>query len=206
MRTFGSGFSSRVAVRLTGPLPEQARALLPYAGPLFSAIVVQRGGDSWLLAGPVPAVTLERDGDRLLPPSPFRDAGARRARADQALRRAGRGRRPRPDGRARRALRVPRAERCREDHDDPDGPRARLSDRRRGRASGGAGRRAIVRRSRASAPSWRSRPSGSTCPAGGTSSTSRAPGATVSEIAAAARPDRRRRWRSSAWRPPPTSA
>ena len=67
VRTFGSGFSSRVAVRLSGPLPEQARALLPYAGPLFSAIVVQRGGDSWLLAGPVHAVTLERDGDRLLP-------------------------------------------------------------------------------------------------------------------------------------------
>ena len=65
VRAFGTGFSSRVAVRLSGPLPEQARALLPYAGPLFSAVVVQRGGDSWLLIGPVPVATLERDADRL---------------------------------------------------------------------------------------------------------------------------------------------
>lgn len=65
VRTYGTGFSSRVAVRLSGPVPEEARALLPYAGPLFSAVVVQRGGDSWLLAGPVPVATLERDADRL---------------------------------------------------------------------------------------------------------------------------------------------
>lgn len=65
LRVFGQGFSARVAVRLTGPIPEEARALLPYAGPLFSAIVVERGGESWLLAGPVPSATLERDADRL---------------------------------------------------------------------------------------------------------------------------------------------
>jgi outer membrane lipoprotein-sorting protein len=65
VRVFGTGFSSRVAVRLSGPLPEQAQALLPYAGPLFSAVVAQRGGDSWLLIGPVPVATLERDADRL---------------------------------------------------------------------------------------------------------------------------------------------
>jgi outer membrane lipoprotein-sorting protein len=65
VRTFGTGFSGRVAVPLSGPVPEQVRALLPYAGPLFSTIVVERGGDSWLLAGPVPVTTLERDADRL---------------------------------------------------------------------------------------------------------------------------------------------
>jgi hypothetical protein len=64
-RIFGAGFSSRVAVPLSGPLPEQASALLPYAGPLFSAIVVERGGDTWLLVGPVPVATLQRDADRL---------------------------------------------------------------------------------------------------------------------------------------------
>jgi outer membrane lipoprotein-sorting protein len=65
VRTFGTGFSGRVAIRLQGPVPEEARALLPYAGPLFSAIVVQHGGDSWLLIGPVPMATLQRDADRL---------------------------------------------------------------------------------------------------------------------------------------------
>jgi outer membrane lipoprotein-sorting protein len=65
VRTFGTGFSGRVAVRLTGPVPDQASALLPYAGPLFSAIVVQHGGESWLLIGPVPVATLQRDADRL---------------------------------------------------------------------------------------------------------------------------------------------
>lgn len=65
VRTFGTGFSARVAIRLAGPLPEEARALLPYAGPLFSALVVERGGDAWLLLGPVPTTTLSRDADRL---------------------------------------------------------------------------------------------------------------------------------------------
>ncbi len=65
VRTFGSGFSARVAIALSGPVPDQARALLPYAGPLFSAIVIQRDGGSWLLVGPVPVATLQRDADRL---------------------------------------------------------------------------------------------------------------------------------------------
>jgi outer membrane lipoprotein-sorting protein len=65
--TFGTGFSARIAVRLSGPLPEEASAVLPYAGPLFSVIVVERGADTWLLIGPVPEATLERDADGLLP-------------------------------------------------------------------------------------------------------------------------------------------
>jgi hypothetical protein len=65
VRVFGRGFSARVAIRLSGPLPEEARAFLPYAGPLLSAITVDAGGDDWLLAGPVPVTILELDADRL---------------------------------------------------------------------------------------------------------------------------------------------
>ncbi|MEO8476301.1 MAG: hypothetical protein ABI572_04510 [Actinomycetota bacterium] len=65
--TFGTGFSARAAVKLPGGLPEAARALVPYAGPLMSAIVVERRGDTWLLIGPVPVATLERDADGLFP-------------------------------------------------------------------------------------------------------------------------------------------
>jgi hypothetical protein len=64
-RTFGRGFDLRVAVRLDSPLPEGAGMLLPYAGPLLSAITVERDGQTWLLAGPVSVATLEKDADSL---------------------------------------------------------------------------------------------------------------------------------------------
>lgn len=59
---FGRGFGTRVAVRVPGPsLPPQLRGLLPYGGPLFSAIAVERQGHTWLLAGPVDIDTLRQD-------------------------------------------------------------------------------------------------------------------------------------------------
>jgi outer membrane lipoprotein-sorting protein len=58
---FGRGFDLRVALRLDAPLPDEARVLLPYAGPLLSAITVERDGQAWLLVGPVSVATLEQD-------------------------------------------------------------------------------------------------------------------------------------------------
>jgi hypothetical protein len=60
-RIFGRGFDLRVAVRLDSALPNDAGALLPYAGPLVSAITVERDGQTWLLVGPVSVATLEED-------------------------------------------------------------------------------------------------------------------------------------------------
>jgi hypothetical protein len=60
-RAFGRGFDLRVAVRLDSPLPTGADRLLPYAGPLVSAITVERDGQTWLLVGPVSVATLEED-------------------------------------------------------------------------------------------------------------------------------------------------
>jgi outer membrane lipoprotein-sorting protein len=60
-RLFGTGFETRVAVQLPAPLPANFAPFLPYAGPLLSAIVVDRGGQTWLLAGPVPISTLQQD-------------------------------------------------------------------------------------------------------------------------------------------------
>ncbi len=60
-RVFGNGFDARVAIELRTPLPRESAALLPYAGPLLSAISVGRGGKTWLLIGPVPVATLEQD-------------------------------------------------------------------------------------------------------------------------------------------------
>jgi hypothetical protein len=60
-RTFGRGFDLRVALRLGSALPAGSGALLPYAGPLLSVITVERGGETWLLVGPVSVATLERD-------------------------------------------------------------------------------------------------------------------------------------------------
>jgi hypothetical protein len=60
-QVFGRGFDLRVAVRLDSALPESADALLPYAGPLLSAIAVERDGQTWLLVGPVSVATLEED-------------------------------------------------------------------------------------------------------------------------------------------------
>jgi hypothetical protein len=58
---FGRGFDLRVAVRLDAAFPAGADQLLPYAGPLLSAITVERGGQTWLLVGPVSIATLEED-------------------------------------------------------------------------------------------------------------------------------------------------
>lgn len=60
-QVFGRGFDLRVALRLDSALPEIADALLPYAGPLLSAITVERDGQAWLLVGPVSVATLEED-------------------------------------------------------------------------------------------------------------------------------------------------
>lgn len=64
--TFGSGFDARVAIELNGPLPSEAAMLLPYAGPLASAITVGDGTDTWLLFGFVGIDTLRADA-RTLP-------------------------------------------------------------------------------------------------------------------------------------------
>lgn len=61
LRTFGQGFDLRWAVRLSAPVPAGAAALLPYAGPLASAITVQRGTTTWLLVGFVGLDTLRGD-------------------------------------------------------------------------------------------------------------------------------------------------
>jgi outer membrane lipoprotein-sorting protein len=60
-RVFGRGFDLRVALRLNSPLPTEAKALLPYAGLLLSAITVERDAQTWLLVGPVSVATLEQD-------------------------------------------------------------------------------------------------------------------------------------------------
>ena len=52
VRVFGEGFGLIVAVKV-GEIPKQYTALLPYAGPLGSVTLVDRGDHSWLLAGPV---------------------------------------------------------------------------------------------------------------------------------------------------------
>jgi hypothetical protein len=61
LQSFGRGFDVRVALRLDQALPDGAGALLPYAGPLLSAITVERDGQPWLLVGPVSVATLEGD-------------------------------------------------------------------------------------------------------------------------------------------------
>ncbi len=60
-RWFGGGFDVRVAIQLDSPLPADVRQLLPYAGPLLSAITVERGGAAWVLVGPVSVATLQAD-------------------------------------------------------------------------------------------------------------------------------------------------
>lgn len=62
---FGTGFATRVAVRLRGSLPRSAGMLLPYGGPLASALQVQRGGHTWLLFGFVGLDTLRGDANHL---------------------------------------------------------------------------------------------------------------------------------------------
>jgi outer membrane lipoprotein-sorting protein len=64
-RTFGKGFDTRVAIRLDQPIPVAARALLPYAGPLGSAMTIDAGGHTWLLFGAVGLDTLRADASSL---------------------------------------------------------------------------------------------------------------------------------------------
>jgi hypothetical protein len=64
-RTFGPGFATRIAVRLDDRLPAEASALLPYAGPLASALTIDTGDHTWLLFGFVDLDTLRGDADRL---------------------------------------------------------------------------------------------------------------------------------------------
>ncbi len=58
-QVFGDCLGLIVAVRLDGPVPQDAAQLLPFAGPLGSAIAVDRGDHTWLLAGLVDADALE---------------------------------------------------------------------------------------------------------------------------------------------------
>lgn len=54
VRTFGDGFGLILALRVkTGDLPQDVRAMLPYAGPLGSVDLVERGDHAWVLAGAV---------------------------------------------------------------------------------------------------------------------------------------------------------
>jgi hypothetical protein len=59
MRVFGGCLAVIVAARLDGPVPPRAAQLLPFAGPLSSAIAVARGDHTWVLAGLVDADALE---------------------------------------------------------------------------------------------------------------------------------------------------
>ncbi len=64
-RVFGQGFDLRLALRLERPLPPDVTQLLPYQGPLGSAIAVDRPSGTWLLAGSVSLATLRSDADSL---------------------------------------------------------------------------------------------------------------------------------------------
>ena len=55
----GSCFDTSVAIPLHEALPAQVTSLLPYSGPLWSAIVTEHAGKSWLLIGPVDVETLQ---------------------------------------------------------------------------------------------------------------------------------------------------
>ena len=58
-RVFGDCLGLVVAARLDGPVPPDAAQVVPFAGPLGSAIAVDRGDHTWLLAGLVDADALE---------------------------------------------------------------------------------------------------------------------------------------------------
>jgi hypothetical protein len=61
VRTIGEGFATRIAVPLSGDVPEVVSGLLPYAGPLVSAMAVEADGSRWLLVGAVPLDVLQGD-------------------------------------------------------------------------------------------------------------------------------------------------
>lgn len=54
VRTFGDGFGLIVAIRVSaGGVPQDVRAMLPYAGPLGSVDLVDRADHAWVVAGAV---------------------------------------------------------------------------------------------------------------------------------------------------------
>ena len=57
--TDGSCFETSVAVPLGEPLPPEVTSLLPYTGPLWSAVEAEHGGTTWILAGTVDVATLQ---------------------------------------------------------------------------------------------------------------------------------------------------
>ncbi|MEP7033509.1 MAG: sigma-E factor regulatory protein RseB domain-containing protein [Actinomycetota bacterium] len=60
VRTFGDGFGLILAVRVpAADVPPDARAMLPYAGPLGSVDLVVRGDHAWVLAGAVDPSALQ---------------------------------------------------------------------------------------------------------------------------------------------------
>lgn len=63
--TFGTGFDTVVAYRLSSRLPSEAAAFLPYAGPLASVIAVDRPSGTWVLAGAVRVSELQATVDNL---------------------------------------------------------------------------------------------------------------------------------------------
>ncbi len=64
VRVFGEGFGLIVAVQVAD-MPNQYTVLLPYAGPLGSVSLVERGGSTWLLAGAVGLDALAAAAQRL---------------------------------------------------------------------------------------------------------------------------------------------
>ncbi len=64
VRVFGEGFGLIVAVQVAD-LSKQYTALLPFAGPLGSVSLVERGGSTWLLAGAVGPDALNAAAQRL---------------------------------------------------------------------------------------------------------------------------------------------
>jgi hypothetical protein len=65
VRTFGRGFDARVAVRVDPAVAARLATVLPYQGPLASALSVRAGGSTWILVGPVGLDTLRSDASSL---------------------------------------------------------------------------------------------------------------------------------------------
>ena len=63
--TAGSCLDTSVAIPLRQPLPPEVTSLLPFSGPLESAITVRHDGTTWLLVGPVDIATLQARADAL---------------------------------------------------------------------------------------------------------------------------------------------
>jgi hypothetical protein len=61
----GSGFETRVAIPVSQGLPAEVQQLLPYAGPLVSAVFTSTSTGAWLLVGSVPVDMLQHDAGRL---------------------------------------------------------------------------------------------------------------------------------------------